>query len=187
MQSDSSLINKIKRRKFTEDEDQLLSSLVQQYGTKDWNVISQFMNGRNSRQCRDRWNHYLSPDISRKREWTTQEDEIIISQLKLVKHQWTYIASLLPGRTSVDVRNRSCKLSRMFDCDPFVKDLLKDVYKKKSYKFNDEDSGQSDSNSDTIQTKQKVVLPSCQELIKKFDTKIYFPIGQFINPPNLKV
>jgi hypothetical protein len=45
-------------------EDIELKQLVECYGTKDWAMIVHIMiTKRISRQCRDRWNFYLAPEI----------------------------------------------------------------------------------------------------------------------------
>ena len=38
--------------------------------------------------------------------WTAEEDEIILSQQKIVGNKWAYISRLLDGRTHNDVKNR---------------------------------------------------------------------------------
>lgn len=171
-QSDES---KIRRYKFTEAEDMALLNLVHRFGTRAWPTIASFLNGRNARQCRDRWNHYLAPSNTND-EWTAEEDDIIIRNLKQVGKQWTYIASLLPGRTSVGVRNRSCKLSRRPDADPVIKSLLQDEYKKKKSPHNVSahptpvpDAGDNEQ--------QKIVLPPCLDLLQMVPG-----VSSFINP-----
>ena len=165
--------SKIHRYKFTPQEDTLLVSLVTSFGTKNWNAISQMMNGRSPRQCRDRWNHYLTPTTNTDSSWSAEEDEIIIKELKRIGKQWTYIASLLPGRTSIAVRNRSCKLSRQKNCDPVVKHLLKDEYKrKKNVSEHSDNAYQSPmspppTSSPPCDPVPKIMFPSCEELIKK--------------------
>lgn len=156
--------SRIRRYKFSDAEDQRLSQLVSIYGTRSWGTIASMMQGRSSRQCRDRWNHYLSPSANNE-EWTDDEDLVIINQLKLVGKQWTYISSLLAGRTSIAVRNRACKLSRRKDADPMVKNLLKDEYKKKSQR--DDNSDQPYSPVKTPEeNKKQFQLPSCNDLLK---------------------
>lgn len=161
---------KIHRYKFSEQEDLNLQSLVDRFGTKNWGLISQMMNGRTPRQCRDRWNHYLAPTTNSTNEWSDDEDRIIINELKKVGKQWTFIASLLPGRTSIAVRNRSCKLSRKRDCDPYVKELLKDEYKSKSDKTmakKEVQNANAQIPSTSSDNEQKIVFPSCTELLKQ--------------------
>ena len=51
------------RAKFTKEEDEMLKNLVENFGDNNWQVISSKMPGRNSRQCRERWQNYLSPDV----------------------------------------------------------------------------------------------------------------------------
>ena len=62
-----------KKCKFTPEEDQRLMSLVMKYGTRDWLYISQKMMSRNPRQCRERWNNYLNPNLTAE-PWTIEED-----------------------------------------------------------------------------------------------------------------
>jgi Rps23 Pro-64 3,4-dihydroxylase Tpa1-like proline 4-hydroxylase len=62
------------RHKFLKAEDDLLRRLVEQSGETNWNLISSFMNGRNARQCRERYKNYLSPQLHNS-PWTTAEDD----------------------------------------------------------------------------------------------------------------
>jgi hypothetical protein len=50
---------RIRRSRFTREEDQILMNLVSRHGLNSWHRIAGGMPGRNCRQCRDRWNHYL--------------------------------------------------------------------------------------------------------------------------------
>lgn len=156
-ETDKEYNNKIRRYKFTENEDNLLKDLVEKFGTIDWNTISSIMKGRTARQCRDRWNHYLAPSTNTK-DWSEEEDNRLIQQLKQVGKQWTYLASLFPGRTSISVRNRSCKLSRRINADPTIKFLLKDEYKKKKLINNNK--------STILIENKKLILPPCEILLQ---------------------
>lgn len=53
--------NKRKRVPFLPEEDEKLKMLVQKFGTKKWLVISNYMNGRSAKQCRDRYMNHLFP------------------------------------------------------------------------------------------------------------------------------
>ena len=167
----STCMTKIRRSRFSASEDRKLQTLVKRYGTADWTIISENIPHRSPRQCRDRWNHYISPQANTS-EWLEYEDEIIIDGLKKYGKHWTYIASLLPGRSSVAVRNRSCKISRRADADPFVKELLKDEYKNKKNRVQpiEQSSNNESEQQQQIQMEEqqpKVKLPSCIELIEK--------------------
>lgn len=111
------------RIKFSSSEDRLLISLVQSYGTKSWVLVSKMMNNRTPRQCRDRWNHYLSPTTNNTL-WSPEEDTLLIEKIKIFGNQWSRISKFFPGRTGVSIRNRCCKLSRQPSSDPFLKKIL---------------------------------------------------------------
>ncbi|KAH0794772.1 Myb-like DNA-binding domain containing protein [Histomonas meleagridis] len=108
----SSVLKKGHRNKFNEIEDKLLVLLVSKYGVDNWQTIASKMGNRTSRQCRDRWNHYLSPNINVS-EWTKEEDRILLDNYHLIGSRWGSLAMLFPGRTSVGVRNRCFKLLRL--------------------------------------------------------------------------
>lgn len=102
---------KTHRAKFTEVEDNLLRVFIAQHGTSNWQIIASKMQNRTPRQCRDRWKHYLAPTTNT-RDWTEDEDSILIANYLTVGPHWGQLAMLFPGRTSVGVRNRCCKLLR---------------------------------------------------------------------------
>lgn len=98
------------RNKFTSEEDQKLRGLIQKYGEHSWNLVSTLMGTRNQRQCRERWKHYLSCDISGiTKPWTKEEDEIIINKYNELGAKWTKIARELPGRSDLQVKVRYLK------------------------------------------------------------------------------
>jgi hypothetical protein len=100
---------KISRRKFSPDEDELLKSLVAQFGTTDWETVSQNFQGRNPRQLRDRWHHYLRPDVVTG-NWTDENDRTLLRKVDEIGLRWSAIAQLFPGRTDIGVKNRYISL-----------------------------------------------------------------------------
>ena len=50
---------------WTNEEDQLLSSLIRQYGVTKWSFIAQFIHNRKGKQCRERWYNHLDPSINK--------------------------------------------------------------------------------------------------------------------------
>lgn len=101
---------KHKKSLFTKDEDQLLTQLFSELDG-DWVLISQRMFNRNRRQCRERWNKLLNPEINRN-PWSNEEDELLEEKFGIYGNKWKDIALFFDKRTYIDVRNRHRKLDR---------------------------------------------------------------------------
>lgn len=101
--------NTSQKNPFTEEEDNLISQLVKCFGENNWSAVSQHMKqnnfDRNIRQCRDRYYHYLNPKIKNS-EWTTEEDELLMENVKKNGNRWKKMEKFFPGRTEVSLRNR---------------------------------------------------------------------------------
>lgn len=54
--------------------------------------------GRSGKQCRERYQNHLRPEIN-KGEWTTEEDRLVIEMKESLGTQWAKIAKILPGRS----------------------------------------------------------------------------------------
>jgi hypothetical protein len=118
------------RAKFSEQEDQQLCSLVEQFGDSNWPTVASFMRGRSVRQCRDRWHHYLAPACSAA-EWTPEEDRLLVDRIRIVGKQWAKLTPIFPGRTGIAIRNHCCKLARQKSADPVLRSLVFDDMRKK--------------------------------------------------------
>jgi succinate dehydrogenase flavin-adding protein (antitoxin of CptAB toxin-antitoxin module) len=94
-----------RRKRFTKEEDKQLIEFVQMFGEMNWKFISIFMENRNPRQCRDRWELFLSPTLKQS-EWTKEEDELLIVIKKKFGSQWRFIKDFFPDRTDVSIKNR---------------------------------------------------------------------------------
>lgn len=93
------------RGQWTPEEDELLASLVQEFGLKKWALIADRVPGRIGKQCRERWLNHLRKDV-KKTPWTNEEDETLVQAQHMIGNKWCEIAKLLPGRPENSVKNR---------------------------------------------------------------------------------
>jgi hypothetical protein len=127
---------------FSPSEDALLSDVMQSEHFLSWDEVSERIPGRSPKQCRDRWLNYLAPWIKKGR-WTKEEDELIIKSVRKIGTKWSKLATLLPGRTDNDVKNRwythlSKRIDRNFKngLNPLSKRAEKDETQKQTRQEN---------------------------------------------------
>jgi len=99
-------------RKWSIEEDKLLSAAVAKYGAKNWKQISQFVPQRNHTQCLQRWAKVLAPDL-RKGPWTPDEDTNLVAAVMGLEQKgegvvkdWADVADQIKGRTTKQCRER---------------------------------------------------------------------------------
>ncbi|KAH0791115.1 Myb-like DNA-binding domain containing protein [Histomonas meleagridis] len=89
---------------FTQEEDQKLRQLVEEKGSHAWHEIQELMPNRTARQCRERWNLYLSPDVNNT-PWTHNEEIQLLKIYQTTGPKWSVIAKNFPNRTPNNVKN----------------------------------------------------------------------------------
>lgn len=101
--------NARKRCPFSKEEDELLLSLVQYYGLQSknvWNVIAGQMKNRSVRQCRERYQLFLTNDVKKGIKWSKEEDNLLISKYQIFGTHWKRYEPFFDGRTSYNIKNR---------------------------------------------------------------------------------
>lgn len=83
---------------WTNAEDEVLKAALQKYGSNQWSRIASLLPRKSPKQCKARWNEWLSPSI-RKTEWTRDEEERLLHLAKIMPTQWRTIAPMV-GRTA---------------------------------------------------------------------------------------
>jgi hypothetical protein len=93
-----------KRGMWEAEEDAKLTELVKG-GVSTWKHIAALIEGRTSKQCRERWTHHLDPGL-RRDPFDGDEDALIVEQQAKMGNRWSAIARMLPGRTDDAVKLR---------------------------------------------------------------------------------
>lgn len=101
----SDIKQKQPRKQFTFEEDKMLKKAVSDIGENAWEKVASLLPNRTPRQCRDRWNKYLSPNI-RGSMWTDEEDQLLLSMIQKYGNKWSKIATFIKGRSDISIKNR---------------------------------------------------------------------------------
>lgn len=97
--------------KFTYEDDQRLAQYVAMIGEGDWNKIAKLMGDRNGRQCRERWNNYINPNL-RTDAWTQDEIQLLMQKYEEFGPRWNRIAKAFNNRSTNNVKNKWLTMKR---------------------------------------------------------------------------
>ena len=94
----------VTRVRWLESDDKQLIQLVREFG-HNWPFIAARMEGRTSKQVKERWTNQLDPSISTE-PWTAEDDQHLVELIRELGHSWCEIARRMKGRTESMVKNR---------------------------------------------------------------------------------
>ena len=98
------------RSRFTKEEDELLKKLMNSQSQPKWSEIARFFNNRTARQCRERYNNYLRPEIVNG-PWSSEEDYLLVQLFEKYGPKWSLISQNFNARSAVNVKNHYATLS----------------------------------------------------------------------------
>lgn len=116
------------RKCFTPDEDARLLLLINKY-RYNWKKISKEMKNRSVRQCKERFHHYLSPNIKHD-NWTQEEDILLLKTVDSFGKRWKIFELIFKGRTEISIRNRYNVLIRKINKNSKIEKILNETRKE---------------------------------------------------------
>lgn len=154
------------RQKFNPDEDELLQKLVAQYGTNSWDIVASKMKGRNIRQVRERWSHYLCSKTA-KRPWTPEEDALLLQKVQEFGTKWTKIITFFTDRTDIQAKTRWLRLTNRRTIHEFLnseKSTVPVTNQTETHQSNEESSCSFKLDDDkNLSTSKKILTESIYE------------------------
>ncbi|KAK4642736.1 hypothetical protein QC761_400240 [Podospora bellae-mahoneyi] len=114
----------LKKGLWDPEEDRRLQSAVEKHGLR-WPLIAAEVGYRSPDQCAKRWQYGLDPRLKH-REWTTEEDKLLLSLVQERGREWKAIQhSHYPSRSRIDLKNRYTILMRRLN-NPSHQDVFQD-------------------------------------------------------------
>lgn len=93
------------RRRFTQEEDDLIKKLYLEEGIRDWEEIASNLEYRNAKQCKDRFVNFLDENLKNVK-WTPEEDDLLREKVKVMGNRWSEIVKFFPHRSPNHLKNR---------------------------------------------------------------------------------
>jgi hypothetical protein len=85
------------KKKFSPEQDQGIRELVGDQNFPNWGAIAEQIEGKDARQCPERYQHYLAPHVCAE-PWTPAEDERLRGLHRVHGNDWARIAACMHAR-----------------------------------------------------------------------------------------
>jgi hypothetical protein len=92
-------------RSWLASEDELVRTLVAQFGPRKWKLIASRLKTKSQKQVYARWRDYLQPGLTTQ-PWSKEEQVKLLELQEHVGNQWAVLARLMPGRSPNAIKNR---------------------------------------------------------------------------------
>ncbi|CAG8628358.1 5104_t:CDS:2, partial [Paraglomus occultum] len=148
----------LRKGPWTTEEDEILRKNVERY-PNCWSKIAKSIPGRTDDQCAKRWRESLDPRIDR-REWSPEEDKLLIEKYELHGGQWQEISRFFPGRPGLHCRNRWRKLQRRLVRQQIRVKNFKGVNMSRKESKNSEENDTNDDDASAQSSSSSSTIPA---------------------------
>ncbi|KAG4065083.1 hypothetical protein HA402_007480 [Bradysia odoriphaga] len=117
----NNLIPSLNRSKWTDQDDEKLLGIADEYNCQNWNQIGKELNGRSGYDCIIRYQGLINDhNVLKHCRWTKEEDEVLREAVETCRIgsfiPWTKVTDKLPMRSKMQVYHRY-----MFTLNPSIK------------------------------------------------------------------
>jgi hypothetical protein len=124
---------RLKHCAFSHNEDLILTQMVAQLGEDNWQELTRSLSKRSARQCRERW-AVLTKRAESRREWTADEDTLLVSKCMQLGPKWRIIEVFFTGRDVPSLKARWRLLTKRAEMESLtVKDDASEPAKDMGY------------------------------------------------------